>query len=265
MILVKIFFLTICLDGFPWLPMIYSNLRQLPFEWHWSISEGVAANVACTRWCRPVSPRLSNDGTTQWLDSLTFDHRVTVYRKKKWPGKIAMVNEPLKNITEPCLLWEMDADEIFTVEQIIRMRRMFIAEPDRVMAQFFCRYFVGPNIVTMGRGTYGNRNYDWLRCWRFEPGMRFQTHEPPVLIDGRGPLKGPMFTQEETAAAGLVFDHYAYALRQTVEFKEKYYGLDGSYEGAIEGWERLQRVKKFPVFLKSYFPWVKDETKVTRL
>lgn len=247
----------------PFVTFHYPMMRTLPFEWDYHVVEGVAKNVNCSKWCRAIPPRLSNDGTTAYLDSLTFDKRVHLYRNKLWEGKIAMVNAPLKNIHEPCLLWEIDSDEVFIAEQIIRMRSMFIREPERTSAQFFCRYFVGPDIVTTTRNSYGNKHYDWHRVWRYEPGQRFITHEPPVMGGPNGErLPDNRFTQKETADASLVFDHYAYALRKTVEFKSQFYP---GCENAVEQWEQLQKVQRFPVLLKRYFPWVTDRTQVHRL
>lgn len=256
-------FSTIVLDGLPWLASHWPIFRTLPFKWEYHVVEGVARNVHDTRWCKRIPARLSEDGTTAYLDSISFDKRVHLYRKKMWQGKVEMVNEPLKNIKEPCLLWEIDADEVFTAEQIIRMRSMFIREPERTSAQFFCRYFVGPDIVTTTRGTYGNRDHDWHRVWRYTPGQKFATHEPPVLVGPKGEtLPDRRFTQQETADAGLVFDHYAYALRKTVEFKQSFYV---GCENAVEQWERLQKVQQFPQRLKDHFSWVNDNTEVARL
>ena len=53
------------------------------------------------------------------LDGLAADHpdRVVLYRQPPgvfWDGKRAMVNAPLANIDEECLLWQIDADELWT-------------------------------------------------------------------------------------------------------------------------------------------------------
>lgn len=261
----KVVFFSIVLDGMPWVTFHYPEFRKLAFDWEWHVVEGVAASVKDTQWCRSIPPRLSNDGTTQYLDSLEFDSRVRLYRKKSWQGKVEMVNAPLKNVTEPCLLWEIDSDECWTADQLSKMRRMFIREPTRASAQFFCRYFVGPNIVASTPGAYGNREYDWLRVWRFEPGMRFLTHEPPVLVAADGTTNDDYrFTQAETSHAGLVFDHYAYALRKSVEFKQSYYG-HGKYANAVKGWERLQRNQTWPARLSRFFSWVDDEALANRI
>jgi hypothetical protein len=258
-----VIFLTICLDGLPWIASHWPTMRTLPFKWEWHICEGVARNVHCSRWCKKLPARLSNDGTSEYLDSISFDKRVHIHRKKMWQGKIEMVNEPLKHIKEPCLLWEIDSDEVYTADQIIKMRSMFMREPERTSAQFFCRYFVGPDIVTATRGSYGNRNYDWHRVWSFTPGQKFITHEPPVLVGPKGEtLPDRRFTQQETADAGLVFDHYAYALKKTVEFKSAYYT---GCENAVAQWNRLQENAKWPCLLKNYFSWVNDNTEVRRL
>lgn len=259
----RVIFFTIVLDGQPWVSFQYPVFRTLPFSWEWYVMEGVARNVHDSKWCKKIPARLSNDGTSEYLDSINFDKRVHIYRKKLWQGKVEMVNAPLGNIKEPCLLWEIDGDEIWTAEQIIRMRSMFMREPERTSAQFFCRYFVGPDIVTTTRGTYGNRDYDWHRVWRYTPGQKFATHEPPVLVGPKGEtLPDRRFTQQETADAGLVFDHYAYALQKTVEFKQLYYT---GCENAVESWKLLQINTVWPGFLKNYFSWVKDNTRVARL
>lgn len=259
----KVHFLTIVLDGQPWVTMHYPVFRRLPFDWHWHVVEGVAENINCTSWCKKIEPRLSNDGTTQYLDSLKFDSRISIYRNLSWKGKLAMVNEPLKHVTDrECLLWQIDADEVWREDQITKMRRIFMSDRSHTSAQFFCRYFVGPNLITEPRGMFGNRNYDWVRVWRFSPGMKFKTHEPPVLSGE----KGFRFTQQETAAEGLVFDHYAYALESTVAFKQQYYnGKHDNYRNAVESWRALQEVKTFPVRLRKYFRWVDDNVQVRRL
>ncbi len=60
-------------------------------------------------------------------------------------------------------------------------------------------------------------------------------------------------SQSATAQLGLVFDHFAYADRSQVEFKERYYG----YEGATAAWDQLQQMRG-PVDLCGVLPWVKS-------
>lgn len=257
-----IHFSSIVLDGMPWISFHYPIFRRLTFPWTWSIMEGVAENTKCTSWCKKIPPRLSNDGTTQYLESLRFDPRIKLYQKPLWHGKHEMVNAPLGNIKEDCLLWQVDSDEIWTVEQIEKVRRLFLQHPARNQAFFYCRYFVGPDIVTVGNDSYGNNPDEWLRVWRFKPGMKFLSHEPPKLT-----IASPRsFTRDETHREGLVFDHYAYATEKQLALKQQYYGGNsGLYVNAVEDWKRLQKATIFPCKLRSYLPWVDGKAEAVRI
>lgn len=255
----KVVFVTLALDAMPFVTFHYPEFRKLDFEWEWKIAEGVAAPVADTSWVAPVAPRLSRDGTTPYLDALAdLDRRVQVIRKALWPGKTNMLNALLKTIHDPCLLVEIDSDEVWGAGQIRTLRQLFIDHPEKNSGRFFCNYFVGSGIRITSRGTYGNMDYEWNRAWRVSPGVRFKTHEPPVLEN----FPERFFTREETEKYGLVFDHFAYATEAQVRFKEEFYGssnnLNGAkYSGAVEKWRRLQANTKWPVKeLAEFMPWV---------
>jgi len=241
--------------------------------WHWHIVEGLAALRHDTAWSVgrggrvpnefELSP-LSNDGTTGYLDELrgTFPENVTVYRKKGgqiWDGKIEMVSAPISQIRESALLWQVDADELWTVQQIEAVHELFRKQPDRTAAIFPCQFFVGPDLCTDRWQVYGNFvPGEWLRVWRFEPGDRWASHEPPRLVRSLGEknvedvaAKRP-FSHTEMAAAGLVFQHFAYATEQQVRFKESYYG----YPGAVKAWRKLQQSPQDQIRLRNVLPWI---------
>jgi hypothetical protein len=112
-------FFTIVLNGEPFIRYHETMLARLPFRWHWHVIEGVAALRHDTAWSTAQGGRVtnaihrdgrSNDGTSEYLDELArrFPDQVTLYRKPPgtfWDGKKEMVNAPLANIQEPCLLW----------------------------------------------------------------------------------------------------------------------------------------------------------------
>jgi hypothetical protein len=287
-----IHFFTIVLNGEPFIRHHIDVFSQLPFPWHWHIVEGVAALKHDTAWSVANGGHIdghfhrdgrSNDGTTEYLDDLQrrFPDRVTVYRKPLgafWDGKVEMVNAPLANFREEVLLWQVDVDEYWTVDQIATCRRLFVEHPERRAALFWCHYYVGPGLVTTTRDTYGNNSsYEWLRVWRYRSGDRWVRHEPPLIADRWGrlhawvrqllrqqpkfraePLK--VFRHNETEANGLVFKHLAYVIPEQLSFKEHYYG----YANALRLWRRLQEESKFPVHLRDYLEWVKDDTLVDR-
>lgn len=257
---------TIVLDGMPWLAHHYPVFCQLKMPWRWIVVEGVADNVFCTSWCAKLPPRLSNDGTTEYLQDLMLrDSRVTHLKQPHWSGKVAMCNEALKHIDKPCLLWQVDADELWTAKQIEATVELFDRYKEATSAYFWCRYFVGPDRYIAGRDCYGNHSaYEWKRVWRFTPGDRFLAHEPPVMSHERLALKHAV-----TEAEGCVFTHMAYSSRKQMEFRAQYYAGDSNpnahlWRNCLDGWDRLQAVTEFPVKLKDFFPWVDDKAMVVR-
>lgn len=256
----KIHFVTIVRDGFPFITWHYPIFRQLPFDWDWIIVEGTAAPENCTSWCAQMPPGLSTDGTREYLDSITsFDRRVKVLRNVYWHGKVSMFNAACELIQESGLLWEIDSDEIWSAAQITKMREMFQDDPKRNCARFFCRYFVGPDIAITSRNCGNNTEYEWFRVWKVNPGVLFKTHEPPKLEN----FEERPFTHKETEAEGLVFDHFAYATEAQVSFKERYYGSENNacgsqYKGATERWKKLQQNTKWTTTIgKDFMPWVR--------
>ena len=272
-----IHFFTIVLNGRPFIEYHLQVFKQLPFSWHWHIIEGAANLVHDTAWGRHRGGQVADsihrdgrsvDGTSAYLDGIAAGApgRITIYRQPLgdiWDGKIAMIRAPLPALPADCLLWQVDADELWTTRQITTMRDLFLEAPQRTAAYFLCHYFVGEDRLCTSIDTYGNnRSYEWLRVWRYRHGDQWLSHEPPCLArpigDGTGvdvAMISP-FLHEETATAGLVFQHFAYACPEQAAFKELYYG----YIGAVDQWKRLQTQSQLPCRLADYFPWVKDET-----
>jgi SAM-dependent methyltransferase len=271
---------TIVLNGEPFIRYHINVLRRLPFRWHWHIVEGVAEHRHDTAWALDFGGSvvdkihkngLSNDGTTEYLDRLRtlFPENVTVYRLKPgemWNGKLEMVNAPLQFIQEECLLWQIDMDEFWTTEQLRRGREIFLENPGRTAAWYYCHFYVGPNLVVLNDETSNHKlSKNWQRTWRYVPGCRWKTHEPPLLLrpgeDGSWVDVGRDFPLicSETRDEGLIFQHKAYVLPKQLQFKELYYG----YKGASMSWLLLQKQAAFPIGLKEFFPWplVGDDTK----
>ncbi|MBO9542447.1 FkbM family methyltransferase [bacterium] len=272
-------FFTIVLNGNPFIRYHLDVFKQLPFKWHWHVVEGVAAQRHDSAWMLKYGGKvtdglhrqgLSHDGTTEYLDELleAYPDQITVYRKADgafWDGKLEMVNAPLEEIQEECLLWQIDADELWTPEQLTQARSLFLNDPAKTAAYYWCWFFVGEHLLVSTRNCYSqNPAYEWLRTWRYLPGDRWASHSPPVLsrsgphgasrdVAAIAPLR-----HAETERNGLVFQHFAYTTEQQLAFKETYYG----YAGALARWSLLQRQTHFPLLLREHFPWVQDGTQV---
>jgi hypothetical protein len=143
---------------------------------------------------------------------------------------------------------QMDADEVWQPSQLRVVSTLFDRFEHARGAMFLCRYWVGPRRYVCTPNAFGNHTaYEWIRAWRFTPGMKFDSHEPPVIAGA-----SPYVSHAATSQLGLVFDHYAYATREQIEFKAMYYG-DGY---SPEAWDRLQELRG-PVDLCGVLPWVK--------
>lgn len=269
-----IHFFTLVLDGEPYIEQHYARFCELDkhgISWRWVVVEGVAALRHDTAWSLPNGGRIpqkyvdghSLDGTVEYLRDLAAqDSRVVLIQKPEpgqyWDGKIEMVRAAQPNST--CLLWQIDSDELWDPAHILKVHELFMKDPNLCAAQFYCRYYVGPDLVLENIGLWGNNpNQEWWRVWRWDPLCEWVSHEPPVV---RFPVGSPVkvLTCEETVQHGLIFDHFAYATRAQVEFKEQYYG----YQGAVDAWERLQHVPK-PCGLQDFFPWAYGNPKVQRI
>lgn len=246
----KLEIFTLVLDGEPYIRHHLPQFEKLLTPWHWTITHGVAANTGSTAWCRRIEPRWSLDATTPYLHEISTHPNVTVLQKKWWPGgKDEMVRSCTDRIKGPCLLLEIDSDECWTAEQLERMTQMFEEHPHAMRALFWCKYYLGKNIIATSENGYGNRVSEWARAWKFTPGMQWQSHEPPMLNGNHGAVLSRDFTR----SLDLVFQHFAYADERSVTFKENYY----NYPGALAHWRRLQENQQWPISdLRNFLPWV---------
>jgi hypothetical protein len=253
----KVRLFTIVLDGMPWIACQLPVFNKLPYDWSWHIAEGTASPVGCTSWCKPIKKRLSVDGTTDYLSAIKSHPRVTLFQKEVWNGKLEMVNACCRGIDPGDVVIQVDSDEIWTARQLESIVKLFNSGMNNNAMLFRCRYFVGPNLIITSREGYGNHSaYEWRRAWRASAGFQFTKHEPPE-VSGETIWLGHTTTE----SIGLVFDHYAYATRKQVEFKQEYYG----YKNAVANWQRLQEQNHFPIRLRECFDWVTDNVEVNRV
>lgn len=254
----KLVAFTIVLDGEPFIERHLPVFQQLTIPWQWIVVEGAAGNTADTSWCKEQEPRLSKDGTHDYLRSITHNQFTHIY-KASWENKTMMCNTALEDLRESCVLMEIDADEIWNAEQLEKIVTLFEEHPTLAAARFACRYFVGPDLLLQGEHCYGDYDQEWLRAWRFTPGNSFAAHEPPLLRQGSWPHERyDSLQKNESRKLGLVFDHFPYVTEAQVAYKEKFYG----YTGLLDQWKALQRNQDWPVPLSRFFAHVSGELPV---
>lgn len=235
--------------------MHLERLQATNLDWYWTIVEGVARPTKDTAWVRGIPPRLSRDGTTEYLDSIK-DKRVKVIRAPRWENKTSMCNAAIGDF-RPGILLQADADEIWSPENHQKLHDFFENNPQYGCAKFYCNYYLGPDILATSVDGYGNRATEWLRAWRFRMGQKFTRHEPPLMTN-----QGDCADREVTRAHGLTFDHFSWVLPEQVKNKCLYYGGNYTYEA----WQNLQSNESWPVSeLKKFLPWVGDNATADRI
>lgn len=255
----KLTVFTIVRNGMPFLPSIFFTLQSTKLDWRWIVAEGASLNTHCTAWCNQQEPGLSTDGTTEFLDMISSHPRVTILRKEMWDGKVEMCNACLAEIKDPCVLMQMDSDELWQADVLHKVVELFEAEEDYSAALVRCRYFLGVNILATSINGYGNRVGEWARIWRFEVGDKFERHEPPQLKQQR---KGICFSADVMAMDGITFDHYAWWSENQAAYKEQFYG----YANARQHWYALQVNTEWPVKdLRKFLPWVGNNASADKL
>ena len=153
-------FITTLINGEPFIRYHIEVFKQLPFNWHWHIVEGVPElqhdGESSSKFEQLHQNKLGNDGTSEYLDelALAYPENVTIYRKPKnsfWKSKFEMMSLVMKNIAEEelleCLMWQIDPHELWTVDQICISWQMFLENPEKTAAFYKYSTFVGNDLI----------------------------------------------------------------------------------------------------------------------
>lgn len=201
--------------------------RMLDMFDHWIIVEGHAKPGGSTYWCNDLKYQKaeSTDGTREYLRELKGVHYIE--GKGYWKSKDAQFQagiERLKELTEECYLWQVDADEWWTKEQLERNEQYLKSDVGCVGFNHIVGKCEGDLLLAQGKWGSGKVN----RVWKWK-GQDFVSHEPAVM-QGQGE---PQELPEK-------FLHFSYYFEKDVEFKAKYYKNHGEI---YKGWKKLQTFK----------------------
>ena len=218
---------------------------------HWIIVEGAAGNKGSTSWCNDVRrSHKSEDGTREYISKLQVDNpdkvSVAEFRESAWQSKDEMCKAAIHIIhsigVHSCFLWQVDADEQWTSDQLCRSEKV-LTDQEAKTGMFFCDCFLSSDLVAIGDWGEG-RSLPYRRLWNWN-GEDFDTHEPPIIVGGN---KKEIHINER-------FQHYSYYFEKDVYFKSLYYG---GHQNIYDKWLILQdqEAKKnisFPIPLSFLF------------
>jgi hypothetical protein len=257
---------TLVLNGMRFLPDQIDRITENFDKWY--IIEGPVNPVHCTSWCQHIPKQyindvnMSSDGSYEYLNSLDND-KIELIRSpivdgkhRYWEGKVEMCNSFIDKV-EDSMLMQIDMDEFWSPKVLNEMFDWGSRINRNATLQFKCNFYVGNDLILTGENCYGDMPYEWNRFWIIKDKTRWISHEPPELAMNNIAIYNKKFT----SGMGWGFRHHAYMYEEQLKFKEDYYG----YNGAVDGWKRLQTETMFPVYLRNYFPWVRDNVKVVKI
>lgn len=213
---------------------------------------------------------ISNDGTSVYINKLKEENPIEIFVHRTlygqmWKDKITML-KTLHQIEFPCVMIEIDVDEIWTTKQLEKIYELFIKPNNNKRCMYFhCHYFITPNHVTITPDLPTHQNqYEWIRAWRYDKGDIWTLHAPPHinhLISGTDKWMDifgyKCFRHFETELNGLVFTHYSYTEESVMKFKEQFYGRPG----LVEKWEFVSRYNgPYPFEVSQFFSWLQNGT-----
>jgi hypothetical protein len=232
---------------------------------YWAVAVGACKNGGSTSWCKDMPDEyhiegLPIDGTVNKLMSInSYSGNVRIMVKSgrlysghpyMWESKDQQVNAALdifkmdklkmynysdgnsipneinkRRVKEHIFLWQIDADEQWTEDQMAEAERMLI-EQKADTGMFYADYWVSKELRAIGEWGEGLK-LPYRRLWKWN-GQYFKIHEPPVLDRGNG--KEILLPQR--------FQHYAYYFDQDVRFKSDWYK---GHEEIYEKWQALNK------------------------
>ncbi len=119
----------------------------------WIIVEGAAGNKGSTSWCKDLQRSSSSeDGTIEYLKQLSAFNMAKLRVQfaspgQMWESKDMMVNQAISMIKsegiEEAWLWEIDADEQWTADQMDRAEAMMKEKnAPRALPPFIARFLM---------------------------------------------------------------------------------------------------------------------------
>jgi len=135
-------------------------------------------------------------------------------------------------------LWQVDIDEFYRADDMRRVLEMLACDPQITSVSFRAPSFWGsPGIEVQAWALQrGLRDYD--RLFKWGPGYRYVTHEPPTVTDevGRDLRTLKWIRAADMARRGIHMYHYALLFPWQVEQKTRLYEDESTWYAGIKTW-----------------------------
>jgi len=163
---------------------------------------------------------VSRDRTLEIIRSFPDpQHKIKLIASQAWEHKDEMVNAYAAHVTGD-YLFHVDSDEIWTKEALEQIRQILARDPSITCLEFNPLHF-WHNFQTVTAG--GHWEEPFMRIFKFAPGARWRSHEPPILLDPQGRPYNDMKRVNATRQWGLRFHHYSYLTKEQARWKGRFF------------------------------------------
>lgn len=176
----------------------------------------------------------STDRTNEILDKLARENPKLRVIHGTWLDKTEMCNAALE-LLEPGLLWQIDADEVYHAEEMVKIMDWMDTHPQCTDVEFWGYHFFGgfKYHTVMEDGRWGN-NPPWRRLFRWN-GELWRSHTPPRLERNENILQ-----RGDSASIAGMLHHYGYCFPRQVLEKGIYHN-DEFHGQQFEEFSRVAR------------------------
>jgi hypothetical protein len=117
-------------------------------------------------------------------------------------------------------VWQIDADELYTVEDILKIKNILMTENPTSLGVRSCSFYGGfDNYLT---GFELNKD-NFLRIFKFVKGTKWSSHRPPTMSYPYEISKKHIDSDELWNKYGVQMYHYSYVFPTQVKTKTMYY------------------------------------------
>ena len=173
----------------------------------------------------------SMDNTNFILDNYNdYDNKLTIIHGQ-FEEKTEECNSYINHIREDIeYLWQIDADEIYTIENILKIKKMLYEEEPTSVGVRSCTFYGGFNNYLTG---FEQQNDNFLRIFKFMKGAYWKTHRPPTIEYPIDLEKKHISSDELFDKWGIQMHHYSYVFPTQVKYKIDYYANSLNKDGVI--------------------------------
>jgi len=193
----------------------------------------------------------SEDNTNYILDNFPDPEKKIKIVHGKFNEKLEESNAYMANINDDIdYVWQIDADELYTNDDILKIKKMLIDEKPTSVGVRSCSFYGGfDNYLT---GFELNKD-NFLRIFKFVKGTTWLSHRPPTMNYPYEIQKKHIDSDELWNKYGVQMYHYSYVFPLQVKTKISYYG-SLSQDGIIEDY-----------FINIYLKWVNSDDKYKKI